>query len=423
MTKPLVSDTLLTRGFGQGPDFKVCTGAAQADEVVELPVIRMVGSSTVKDLQGDVMALSALQDMANGDPELTIFIDHSYSLPNDVFGKLYGKPEIRIASNIADLHLAAAADLSRDEPERYPHSKAWDIYTQIRKGKIRHGSSVGVMVTEYDFLDPDDIFSGVLIHHVNWVEHSIVGIPASQRSWVEQAVKGLFERALAEGRADDARRLAPAVKSMFWRDYDAVLRYLESGTLRKDLEQVKERGAAPERIMYDFTQSGFVLAGPKEKKSLTLEETSALLGSDNLDTTKTACGKTSWPLAEIGTEWTGSKAKSEIFEWAGGDDFSPAKAKQGFLYCGDDPKVRSSYKCPFCYKGDSGLKIVPLGVRACANVLSGGRGGGDFGGADGAMKSKVKTMYGRINSQFKPDPEWQVPWEKDEKSLATHYED
>jgi hypothetical protein len=43
-------------------------------------------------------------------------------------------------------------------------------------------------------------------------------------------------------------------------------------------------------------------------------------------------------------------------------------------------------------------------------------GGGNFGGDDGAMKSKVKTMYGRINSEFHPDPEWVVPWEKDEKS-------
>src|ERR1051326_1527519 len=113
-THSFISPVLLARGFGQGPDFKVCTKAAEADISIESPVIRMTGSSTVKDLQGDIMTISALQDMVNGDPELTIFIDHSYNLPNDVFGKLYGKPEIRMSGHIADLHLAAVADLSRD---------------------------------------------------------------------------------------------------------------------------------------------------------------------------------------------------------------------------------------------------------------------------------------------------------------------
>lgn len=428
--KPLVSSALLARGFGgRGSDFEIYTAAAVADETTELPIVRMVGSSTVKDLQGDIMTLTALQDMANGNPDLVIFLNHEYSVPDDIFGSLHGKPEIRMQGGIADLHLAAVADLSRDEPGRYPHSKAYDTYTQIKKGKIRLGSSVGCQVTQYQFLDPDDFFSGILIEHVIWVEHSIVGVPASQRAWVEQAVKGLFERSLIEGDADEARKLAPAMKSLWDGPYDTILREVESEGLRRDLARTRARGTGPQRILFDFTQNSFVLAGPKNvRKSLALEEVDALLeqavpGVERTEEeveTKAASGKTSWPLMDIETEWTGSKAEKQIFDYAKNDDgeIQASKAKSCFLwYDPDNGDKQAGYKMPYTYIDSGSPKIVPLGVRACANVLSGGRGGGDFGGDEGAMKAKVKTLYGRINSQFKPDPLWVVPWEKDEKDM------
>src|SRR5256885_390626 len=49
------------------PDFKIYTGAMEADPNRE-NVVRMIGSSTERDLQGDTMALSALTDMAQVDP-------------------------------------------------------------------------------------------------------------------------------------------------------------------------------------------------------------------------------------------------------------------------------------------------------------------------------------------------------------------
>src|SRR5713226_8537982 len=72
---------------------------------------------------------------------------------------------------------------------------------------------------------------------------------------------------------------------------------------------------------------------------------------------------------------------------------------------------------PFCYIVDGSPKIVPLGVRAVAGSLQGARSNPQLGGADAGVKAKVKTLYGRINSQFKPDPEWVVPWEKEDKSM------
>lgn len=427
--KSLVSSALLTRGFGQGPDFDIYTRAATADTASERPIIRMVGSSTVKDLQGDTMTITALEDMTRCDPHLTVFIDHTYDLPDSVYGSLAEQPAIKMQNGIADLHLAVETDLSR------PVSKARDIYTQINKGKIRLGCSIGCQVLDYTLDgDPDDWFAPITINRVYTVEFSIVGIPANQRSWVEQAIKGLFERSLVEGRDEDVRRLAPAMKSLWNGPYDTILREIESDGLRRDLSRVRTRSAGPQRIMFDFVQNGFVLAGPKNvKKSLAIDEVDALLSQPpdspdktdivedkDVDTTKAASGKTSWPLMSIGTEWTGSKAEKQIFDWARNDqdEIVASKARQCFLYYNpDESDKQSGYKMPFCYIADGSPKIVPLGVRACANVLSGGRGGGDFGGDDGAMKAKVKTMYGRINSEFHPDPEWEVPWDKSEKDV------
>ena len=137
-----------------------------------------------------------------------------------------------------------------------------------------------------------------------------------------------------------------------------------------------------------------------------------------VDVTKDVSGKTSLPLMDIDTEWTGAKAEKQIFEYAKDDNGAivASKAKQCFLSC--DPEnsdKQSGYKMPFTYIVDGSPKIVPLGVRAAAGVLSGGMGGVSASADDkDGMKAKCKTMYGRINSQFSPDPAWIVPWEKDE---------
>ena len=410
-----------SRKFGIGPDFAVYTGTPKTAGIIAIPeadakrpIVQMCGSSTIMDLQGDIMALTALQDMTQLDPEFLIFTDHSYNLDN-IFGKLYGQPIIQMQNTIADLWLAAEAALDHPPAER--------AYNLIMKSKLRLGCSIGCMVLDYEFLDEDDFFSPVIIHHVKCMEFSLVGIPANQRCWVENAIKGLFGRNLVEGNGDEALKLAPAFKGLYPRDYASVVEQITSAGLRKEMQRIPMRSTHPQKIMYDFTEAreGFILSDSKGiVKSLSREETADLLqnGASLHTTTKAVGGNTGLPLLDIGTEWTGSRAEKEIFAQAEGDDgnIQVSKAKPGFLwYDPDKADKRGGYKMPFCYVS-GGMKIVPLGVRACANVLNGGMGGGKFGGDDAAMKAKCKTMYGRINSQFKPDPPWQVPWEKKEDS-------
>ncbi|HEY7416855.1 MAG TPA: hypothetical protein VH593_16835 [Ktedonobacteraceae bacterium] len=455
-----------TEKFGVGPDFSVYTGAMTPDlsaspiEVspidLDKPLLAMRGSSTIQDLQGDDMSLHALQSMTNVAPDLTLWLNHSYDLPNDAFGKLFQKPKIVMESGIADLWLAEETFLRNPNAEK--------TYDLITKDGARFGCSVGCQVLKFEFVDPDDPwFSPLHIDEVYVVEWSVVGIPASQRCWVENAIKGIFARSLVEGDGEKALSLAPAFKGLFAKQYNDVVRNVTSTGLRKELERTSARYTAQQRIIYDFTEGreGFTLRNARGAvvKSLTREEVSTLLEKDTqgqlpssllkgafpgssdeelqhvenaleqklLDTSlsKAASGKTSWDLADIGTEWTGSKAEQQIFSWAKNDDgeIVASKAKQCFLwYDPDNSDKQSGYKMPFTYIVSGTPKIVPKGVQACANVLSGGRGGGSFGGDDAGMKAKVKTMYGRINSQFNPDPAWIVPWEKEEKSMEDEIE-
>lgn len=438
------------------PDFTLHTSAMTADEK-EPGIVRMVGSSTERDMQGDTMSLTALSDMAQAPIGLTIWLNHVYELPGSIFGSLVEQPKMVQQGQIADLHIAS--DVERDNPA------AAQTYKYIQNGR-RLGCSVGCMVLEYEIDEANDDggwFPPIIIHHVLPLEWSVCAIPANQRCWAEQATKGLFARTFD-------RRLAPAVKGMYPRQYGDLIAACPDAALRRDLERVAARPTDPRRVEWVPLSKTFVLntrgkvaelpaglveeviksaqaaprgtapesddeqvafrpeypaAGLVERKSF-FDEIEEQLGfarreDAEPDLVRGACGKTSWPLADIGTEWTGSKAEGQIFEWARDDDgeIVPSKAKQCFLYFNpDDTDKQSGYKMPFCYVSSGSPKIVPLGVRACANVLNGGMSGVSASDADKAsMKAKCETMYGRINSEFKPDPEWVVPWKKEDAAM------
>jgi len=68
--------------------------------------------------------------------------------------------------------------------------------------------------------------------------------------------------------------------------------------------------------------------------------------------------------------WDGPAAAKSIFEHAGGDEFDPAKARQGFLvYNAAEPKLRGSYKLPIAHVVDGELKVPKGAIRAAASRL------------------------------------------------------
>jgi hypothetical protein len=134
----------------------------------------------------------AVQAKAKG---LTIFLNHKYNVPEDVFGVATGAAvtsrEQQDGNPIWDLDLDI--DLAGTN-ERVPKT-----YALIKQDKVKLGVSIGAMIEDWDFKDEDKgFFGGLLIKKVNLLEASIVGIPAQQRSWVQNAVWAIKALARAQ---------------------------------------------------------------------------------------------------------------------------------------------------------------------------------------------------------------------------------
>lgn len=143
-----------------------------------------IASSTVKDRHGDTMNASALMDMErSANNNLTIFLNHSYEVPEDVAGHVE-QALIRSHPQDPDIH-----DLSMDiiVNETNPRAvKAWEAID----GGTQLGLSIGAMIPDGG-ATRDRKTGSYEINHVELLETSLVGVPANPRSWVEYAVKSL----------------------------------------------------------------------------------------------------------------------------------------------------------------------------------------------------------------------------------------
>jgi len=103
------------------------------------------------------------------------------------------------------------------------------------------------------------------------------------------------------------------------------------------------------------------------------------------------------------TAWDGSAAEDEIRAWAGGeDDMDWGKLRRGFvLYDAGEPEKLGSYKMPFARVKDGKLVASRSGLQAVRNVLAGGRGGVQAGGAHGAAESFVNGYLGKPDGNDK----------------------
>src|SRR4051812_18419760 len=75
---------------GKPVTFKIFTGLLKATRSADGKMrLRGVASSSITDRHGDRMELSALQDMQRAaEQNLTIFLNHSYNVPEDVAGSV-----------------------------------------------------------------------------------------------------------------------------------------------------------------------------------------------------------------------------------------------------------------------------------------------------------------------------------------------
>lgn len=430
------SAELLKDGSTIQPDFTIFTSAMEIDPEQE-NVVRMIGSSTERDLHGDTMAISALSDMTQVKPGLTIWLNHSYDLPHDLFGSLMESPTLKLQDGIADISIVSDVETS--------NPNAVQTYGYIKKGK-RLGCSIGCMILEAELDEENDDgyswFPPLIITHVQTLEWSVVGIPANQRCWVEPAAKGLFERMASQGRGDEALALAPAVKGLYPRAYEDYLKTLNNEALRKDLERVKERPTPKQRVEWLPNERTFAMNTKGVYKPLKRDEIPALMAKGiempripglanestpgtatndsslaarllrqedtELDETKGASGKTSWPLADEGTAWDSGEAHKRIMDWAGGDDPDWSKVKSvHFWYDDEKADTWGGYKLPFADVLEGSVKAVPKGVYSAAGAVQGARTPLDIPDDDvPAVKEKIEAYYHKLDKK--------APWEDQE---------
>ena len=143
-----------------------------------------IASSSVKDRHGDTMQPSALMDMErSANNNLTIFLNHSYDVPEDVAGHVE-QALLRSHPQDPDIH-----DLSMDIVVNQTNPRAVKAWEAIEAG-TQLGLSIGAMIPEGG-AERDRKSGAYSINHVELLETSLVGVPANPRSWVEYAVKSL----------------------------------------------------------------------------------------------------------------------------------------------------------------------------------------------------------------------------------------
>lgn len=165
---------------------------AYEDPETKRKMFRGVASSTTKDLHGDTILLSALQDMERSAVGLTMFLNHSYDVPDDVGGTI--TKAIVKQKGVDDKGdpmyvLEIEGEVEEDNPEAL---KTWRF---VQKGR-RIGLSIGAMIPDGGAKRQKD--GSYLIEHLNLLEVSFVGIPANPKSWVDyaaSALRGLMAKA------------------------------------------------------------------------------------------------------------------------------------------------------------------------------------------------------------------------------------
>lgn len=240
-------------------DFKLYTNALKA-YTAENGDLHVVGttSSTIRDLHGDEMTLSALKSMEEtAKQNMTVFLNHNYNVPDDIFGSV---TDARIVKRFDDESGAEVYDLDVDvrvvgEDE---NPLAMKTYRAIKRG-VKLGLSIGARVDKVSKKKGNGGEDTYVIESVRLLETSVVGIPANQRSYLQNALKSL-KQAEQAGEIEVSEKAGP--KDLAEGDY---VRWDASG------------GAAQGRIEHVMREGVLGVPDSDFKINATAEDPAALI--------------------------------------------------------------------------------------------------------------------------------------------------
>lgn len=156
--------------------------------------IEGVASSTVRDHHGDQITRRGLEKMAQSAKGLTIFLNHEYKVPEDVFGTVErvklertGQIDKATGEEIYDLRFGIAVQKA--------NPRAVQAFEQMEPGPgkvpTKLGLSIGAMIPDGGAIFDKSKGGRYIVDDLDLVETSLVSMPANPRSWVEYAVKSL----------------------------------------------------------------------------------------------------------------------------------------------------------------------------------------------------------------------------------------
>ena len=177
-------------------DFKFFSGPVKAftksEDGKKTLYVEGVASSTVQDRQGDQINRAAVMKMAETAQGITLFLNHSYNVPEDVFGVCttvgLEPAQDKQQGPCTDMHVTVRVEDS--------NPRAMACWTAINNG-TRLAFSIGGNLGGYVLRDPKPgedpgpfMYEGKVmeITDLKLYEISLVGIPANQRSYVEDAL-------------------------------------------------------------------------------------------------------------------------------------------------------------------------------------------------------------------------------------------
>jgi HK97 family phage prohead protease len=218
-------------------DFKLYTNALKA-YTADNGDLHVLGttSSTIKDLHGDEMTLSALRSMEDtAKQNMTVFLNHNYNVPDDIFGSV---TDARIVKRYDDESQQEVYDLDVDvrvvgEDE---NPLAMKTYRAIKRG-VKLGLSIGARVDKVSKKKGSDGEDTYVIEGVRLLETSVVGIPANQRSYLQNALKSL-KQAEQSGEIQIAEKAGPDALS----EGDFVRWDASGGAAQGRIEHVMREG-------------------------------------------------------------------------------------------------------------------------------------------------------------------------------------
>ena len=172
-------------------DFKLYTNALKAFESPSGDhYVTGTTSSTIRDRHGDSMTMNALKSMEEtAKQNLTVFLNHNYEVPQDLFGSVQDARIVKrwdeeTGQEVYDLDIDIRV-VGEDE-----NPLAMKTYRAIKHG-VKLGLSIGARVAKVQKAKDAMGEDTYIIDEVSLLESSVVGIPANQRSYLQNALKSL----------------------------------------------------------------------------------------------------------------------------------------------------------------------------------------------------------------------------------------